>query len=226
MIDVIKKVLKTIVNILIFIVFGVLALIIAAKINMLINGQKHLELFGYSTFIVATGSMEPTLKQNDLVIVKKSDTYKKNDIITFEKDGNFITHRIINFIGEDIITKGDANNTNDAAIKESLIIGKVIKVYKNAGIWQKILTKPTVIIMIFVTLILFDFAFSYKGFNNKKENEKEVKEEKIIVKEIVKEPIKVEEVKLKESDKRFDYTIGINLNEIQSKINKKMKEEK
>ena len=44
-------------------------------------------------------------------------------------------------------------------ITEKQIIGKVIKIYYDAGIWQKILTTPSIIAMIFITLILFDFGY-------------------------------------------------------------------
>jgi hypothetical protein len=47
------------------------------------------------------------------------------------------------------------------------VIGKVVKVFSNMRIWQKIFTTPKIIIMIFATLILFDIAISYKGIRKK-----------------------------------------------------------
>ena len=181
-----KNIAKIIVNILMTIVFIILVLIIIAKVSMLINNKSYFEAFGYSFFNVATGSMEPAISQNDIIVVEKTDDYEVGDIVTFEKDGNFITHRIV-LITEDLITtKGDANNTSDVSIKRDLIIGKVTKVYSSAGIWQKIFTTPQIIVAIFITLILFDFAFSYKG--NKKEPVIEEDEEP---QQIVKKPKKV-----------------------------------
>ena len=178
-----KNIAKIIVNILMTIVFIILVLIIIAKVSMLINNKSYFEAFGYSFFNVATGSMEPAISQNDIIVVEKTDDYEVGDIVTFEKDGNFITHRIV-LITEDLITtKGDANNTSDVSIKRDLIIGKVTKVYSSAGIWQKIFTTPQIIVAIFITLILFDFAFSYKG--NKKEPVIEEDEEP---QQIVKKP--------------------------------------
>lgn len=225
MVSVIKKILKIIVDVLIFLVFGMLALIIVAKVNMIINNINYFRIFDYSVFVVATGSMEPALSQNDIVFVKKEDNLREADIITFEKDGNFITHRIVSINVDNIITKGDANNTNDYSIKKEDVIGKVVKVFKNAGIWQKILTTPSIIIMIFVTLILFDFAFSYKGFKkepkvDKVDNEKDKEENSS---EITKEK---ETILDKDKLKTLDYTIGINLEEIQNEINRKMEEDK
>ena len=188
-----KNIAKIIVNILMTIVFIILVLIIIAKVSMLINNKSYFEAFGYSFFNVATGSMEPAISQNDIIVVEKTDDYEVGDIVTFEKDGNFITHRIV-LITEDLITtKGDANNTSDVSIKRDLIIGKVTKVYSSAGIWQKIFTTPQIIVAIFITLILFDFAFSYKG--NKKIEEEVTEEEpkKVVKQQKVKEVIEEED---------------------------------
>ena len=164
--NIVKKILKMFVDVLTLSVFIVLILIIVAKVKMMVSGKDYFELFGYSVFTVATGSMEPVIKQNDVIIVKKEEDYKVNDITTFISDNAFVTHRIISVRGHDIVTKGDANNAKDAIIKDSDIIGKVVKIIPNGAIWQKVLTSPLTIVMIFATLILFDFAFSYKG--NKK----------------------------------------------------------
>jgi len=180
-----KKIAKVTINILITIVFIILVLIIVAKVSMLANNKSYFEAFGYSFFNVATGSMEPAISQNDIIVVEKTDEFAVGDIVTFEKDGNFITHRIVLITGDLITTKGDANNTSDVSIKKDLIIGKVTKIYSHAGIWQKIFTTPQIIVAIFVTLILFDFAFSYKG-NKKIPVEEEVEEEKIKVEKVEK----------------------------------------
>ena len=198
---------------------------------MMFSKKAYFEIFGYSVFNVATGSMEPTIKQNDIIIVKTTNQYQEKDIITFEKDGDYITHRIININDNNIITKGDANNTNDVAISKDAVVGKVVKILHNAGIWQKILTSPKVIIMIFLTLVLFDFAFSYKGFkkdkvsNNPKKNE-EISE-KIDINKISKEELdaiyqKVMSVKNEEEKQNLEYTIGLDLSSIQKEIKSRL----
>lgn len=212
MAELVKKIAKIIVNILMVVVFIILVLIIMAKVSMLANNKSYFEAFGYSFFNVATGSMEPAISQNDIIVVEKTDKYEVGDIVTFEKDGNFITHRIV-LINDDLITtKGDANNASDVSIKKDLIIGKVTKIYKNAGTWQKIFTTPQIIVAIFVTLILFDFAFSYKG--NKKIVEEEIIEEKI-------EIPKKEKITTKEKD-----SIAHELKELKEEIKDLKKETK
>ena len=222
-----RKVAEVIINVLTVIVFIFLAIIIFAKVRMLITNKDYFELFGYSAFNVATGSMEPTIKQNDIIIVKMNDKYEIDDIITFEKDNAYIKHRVIMINDNNVITKGDANNTNDVAIDKKLILGRVIKIFHNGGLWQKILTSPKVIIMIFLTLVLFDFAFSYKGF--KKDKTKEVNEKidlnKISKKELEEIYKKVNSVKNEEEKKNLEYTIGLDLASIQKEIKSKLDKE-
>lgn len=222
-----RKVAEIFINVLTVIVFVFLAIIIFAKVRMLITNKDYFELFGYSAFNVATGSMEPTIKQNDIIIVKMHDKYEIDDIVTFEKDDAYITHRVILINENNIITKGDANNTNDVAIDKNLVLGRVIKIIHNGGLWQRILTSPKVIIMIFLTLVLFDFAFSYKGFKKEKPEEPS---EKIDLNKISKEELeeiykKVNSVKTDEEKKNLEYTIGLDLASIQKEIESKLDKE-
>ena len=244
MLKVVKKVLKIIVDILTFIIFLALILIIISKVKMMITGKDYFNLFGYSIFSVATGSMEPAINQNDIIIVKSDTNYKIDDIVTFRSDDAYITHRIITKRDDVIVTKGDANNTKDVAIKTDAVVGKVIKVLKRGGVWRKVFSDPLIICMLFVTLILFDFAFSYKGFKNKK-NVKMVEQIKDVslkqvnkisdapkmskdeIAELVKKTDMVkngEEVSFDKKEKEFlNYTIRLDLNELQKQINGKMK---
>lgn len=163
-----KKIFKVIIDVLTIFIFIILVLIIFAKIDMTIHNRDYLEIFNYSFFKVATGSMEPTISENDIIVVKNNMEYKVNDIITYKENDAYITHRIISINGELLTTKGDANNTNDEPINSSAVLGVVIKDYKHLEVWRKIFTTPTILISIFVTLILFDFAFSYQKNDDKK----------------------------------------------------------
>ena len=108
--------------------------------------------------------MEPTLYVNDVILVKiTQDDIGVNDIITYGKDKEIITHRVLHIDNNVLTVKGDNNNTIDAPITKDIIIGKVVKVFPKLSIWQKIVTEPKILIAIFITLLLFDFAISYKG---------------------------------------------------------------
>ena len=43
------------------------------------------------------------------------------------------------------------------------MIGKVVKILPNYGVWFKVITTPKIIAMVCVTLFLFSLAFSYTG---------------------------------------------------------------
>lgn len=238
-----KKVLKVIIDILTLFVFLILVVIIFARVKTMFSNKDYFEVFGYSVFSVATGSMEPVIKQNDVILVKSQSDYDVEDIVTFKSDNAYVTHRIINKIGDSIVTKGDANNAKDVAITKDDIVGKVIHIYSNLGVWQKVFTTPKIIIMIFITLMLFDFAFSYKGIKNKqnakmvdkikdislKQVNEVAEEQKLSELEIVELCKKTdavkngEEVKFDKKEKEFlNYTIRLDLTELQKQIDNKM----
>ncbi len=212
-----KKIFGIIVDILTFLVFLILVLIIFSRVKMMVSGKEYFDVFGYSIFNVATGSMEPAISQNDIIIVKEEKSYELNDIVTFRSDNAYVTHRVISKSGNSLITKGDANNAKDVSIKQEDVIGRVVKVIKQGGVWQQIFTSPTIIIMIFVTLMLFDFAFSYRGNNNK-----EIKEKIKEVEVIKEEKPKKEKVGLK---KKLDEKIQKRIDKIEEE-KKKIKEKR
>ena len=97
--------------------------------------KKYSNLFGYTFFEVTTGSMSNTIEINDVVIVKITKDIKKDDIITYINDDVIITHRVVEQNGEQIITKGDANNGVDNwKLYEDDIKGKCIFTVKYIGI--------------------------------------------------------------------------------------------
>lgn len=94
-------------------------------------------IFGYSSLMVATGSMSGTIEEGDLIIIKDTDDYKIGDIVTFFQDGDDIptTHRIYNIDDEGKwVTRGDANNSYDKrSITSDEIIGEVVLVIPYVG---------------------------------------------------------------------------------------------
>lgn len=142
-----KKLLK-IIFIPILIVFLVYCITMAFQ--KLILNKSNLSFLGYRTYIVLTGSMEPIIKPNDLIIVKSvpEDKIKEGSIINFSSSnsGTTITHRVVNIIKENgktyYKTKGDNNNVEDSKlISLDDIYGIVIfKISKVGLIFTKILT--------------------------------------------------------------------------------------
>ena len=85
---------------------------------------------GYHFFVIASGSMQPTINVGDIVVVEDTDNISSGDIIAFIEAKNIIVHRIVKeTLEEDKIlysTKGDANDNIDPwIIEKDNIIGKL-----------------------------------------------------------------------------------------------------
>ncbi len=104
-------------------------------------GKKLPTIFGWSSAVVLSGSMEPELPVGSLLLIHNEDNYKIGDIVTYEDEyGNLVTHRLVSIENGEVITKGDANNTNDKPFPETKIYGKVKAVMPRVGsmiLWLK-----------------------------------------------------------------------------------------
>ena len=137
--------------------------------------KDYVNVFGYTYFVVATGSMSGTIEVDDIIFVKITKNVKNNDIITFKnKDGDIITHRLIQKKGDKYITKGDVNNVVDEAITEKQIIGKVTSVVSPSFILKSI----AIFLIVFILLALVNFDNIVKKYilkdTNKDSNSEEV----------------------------------------------------
>ena len=120
-------------------------------------------MFGIKTFSIISGSMEPTIKKNDIVIVKKvqQSEIKTNDIITFNLENEIVTHRVIKIekIDGQIIytTKGDSNEVSDLRkIQYNQIEGKYIgKISKVGKLFTLLKNKIIFGIVLFVLVICY-----------------------------------------------------------------------
>ena len=110
-----------------------------------IMNKDYADIFGYTFFEVATGSMSGTIEIGDVVIVKITDDVKENDIIVYKEENNYITHRLIKKDNDEYTTKGDANNSEDTPIKSEQVLGIVTKIIPKVGIWRKVLLTPEVL---------------------------------------------------------------------------------
>ena len=197
--DQIKNITKIVINILCVLLFIILALVVYAKVVITVSDDIHANYFGYRVLEVASGSMQPTLDINDVLLVKVNEQdLKTDDIIAYKAEDSIITHRIVMINNDDIVVKGDANNTVDAPIKRDQIIGKIVKIFPHLGVWKKVLTEPKILLLIFFTLLLFDAALSYNGKDKKKKNNNNKKKVVTNKKKTNEEPKEVKEVKVPE----------------------------
>ena len=173
-----EKIVQIIVNV--FLVFSLVVIVfcIAGFMQLKVLKKPYVDIFGYTLFSVATGSMQPTLNINDIIIVKITDDVKVGDIITYSEENEFITHRVISNNKETFVTKGDYNNTEDNPIDTSKIVGKLVCKIPSFGLLGDILLTPKVFVSVFITLFLFSLCFSYvpsevKNSKSKKINVKD-----------------------------------------------------
>lgn len=148
----IKKVLFKAINIL-----SILIIVCAVATLMVVvltpKGQVP-NLFGYSFFRVMTGSMEPEIPVNSMIVVEKVDSRELEigDVISFfSRDpslyGEVNTHRILEIEEQDgelvFLTKGDANNVSDQYLTlEEDIIGRVVWVSLFIGKLVRLASNP------------------------------------------------------------------------------------
>lgn len=169
MYKIIEKIIHVILNIVISFIFLLVIVVGYNYMQLQIMHKDYANFFGYTVFEVSTGSMAKTINVYDVILVKITKDVNENDIVTYKNEDELITHRIMEINGDKIITKGDANNTEDKEITKDAIIGKVISVYPRVRIWAKVFSEPNVLICVFITLILIGIAISKDKIQNRKE---------------------------------------------------------
>ena len=117
--------------------------------------KDYVNVFGYTYFVVKTGSMSGTLEVDDIIIVKLSKDANLNDIITYANDDDeIITHRLVRKASGKLIAQGDVNNAEDNPITNDQLIG-VVKLAISPSFILK-LVATFLILFIFLALINFD----------------------------------------------------------------------
>ena len=137
--------------------------------------------------VVVSGSMEPAIHVNDLLIVKeaKKEDIHVGDVIVFQGERSLIAHRVVEMQDEYLITQGDANNVADAPIDWEQVKGRMIGRVPAIGNVLGIIRQPVVCILLLVVAIyMFEKSFRM---------EKEEKNEEL-------EALRREIEKLKEED--------------------------
>lgn len=127
-------------------------------------------VLGYSVFRVMTGSMEPEIREDSLLVVKKTppEDIAPGDVISFFSpdpmlEGAVNTHRVARIEKENgriqFITKGDANVIEDAyptdgsalvgrVVFKSYWLGKTVSLLSNPLVFGTIILLPLVIILV------------------------------------------------------------------------------
>lgn len=122
---------------------------------------SRVEVFGIRSFVVLTGSMQPTIPQGAIVFTRASQNYNQGEIVAFKSGNNTITHRIVDKTAKNNVlsynTKGDANNAVDtSSVAHKDILGKTVFFVPFAGSFVLFLkTLPGFVAFIIVPGVLF-----------------------------------------------------------------------
>jgi signal peptidase I len=163
--EALKQIFKITFSILLFITIPVvLFTLITSKIP----------LYGIQSFIVMSGSMEPSIPVGAVTYTIKLTDYKVGDVIAFKQGKNTITHRIVGVTESGYKTKGDANEEADSAIvPKSSIVGAQVYMFWNLG--KLIMALKTIPGFIALLVIPAAFLIILEFLSIKKEFEKEIR---------------------------------------------------
>lgn len=134
------------------------------------------QVLGYSVFRVMTGSMEPEIREDSLLVVKKTppEDIVPGDIISFFSpdpmlEGAVNTHRVARIEKENgrtqFITKGDANVIEDIYPTDaSALVGRVVFQSYGLGKTVSLLSNPLVFgIIILLPLLVILLMNLYRA---------------------------------------------------------------
>lgn len=155
-----------------------LALLLVCNLYLIgmerIIGVENPTVFGYSVAVIASGSMEPALSVDDLILNHIQSSYTMGDVITFRSGSSLTTHRIVGIEEDGYITQGDANNTVDGnRVAPDAIVGKVVAHIPGVGAAIWFLKSPLgMMLLVFVGFLLIVFpAFMSKEAVGRREVE-------------------------------------------------------
>ena len=128
--------------------------------------------FGYGVAVVLSDSMKPELSKGDLIFVSEGESYAERDIVVFQEGSMLVVHRIIKIDGDNVTTKGDANNSEDEPINVKDIKGRVVAGIPYVGDVVNVIKSPVgTVCIIALAIILIEIPRR----NEKKKDEEEKK---------------------------------------------------
>ena len=140
--------LKRIWNIASTVLIVLLALVTVFNLALYIKrsrtGDSCPTVLGFGMAVVITGSMEPKIRVNDLVLIHEQESYALDEVVTYRTNSKPVTHRIVSMRTDTegqiwVTTRGDVNNKDDEEIPVEQIVGKVVLTIPFVGAVQEYL---------------------------------------------------------------------------------------
>lgn len=222
--------MKTFKNIIKYLASVLLSLLVLISFYTLITTglfkKSFVNIFGYTYFVIASGSMSGAIEVNDIIVVKLNDTYEVGDIVTYKSGDSFITHRVTGIEDKTITTKGDANNTEDSVVEKKDVIGRVSLILSSSFMLKLL----GIIILIFIVVTVVNFEDIFKKYITKEKPKKTdspieytqvipiVTEDKAIIEDILSKTKMMDSVNFNTGDKVVE--LKLNTNKISTSTNK------
>ena len=143
---------------------GIVSLLLGVRLYLwnaeTLTGNAMPMPFGWGVSMVLTGSMDPALAVDDLVLVHAQESYEVDDIVVYQDGASLVIHRIISIDGETAVTMGDANNAADDPIAVSAIKGKAVSHIPQIGAAVRFLKSPVGFLLILAAaVVLFELPY-------------------------------------------------------------------
>lgn len=168
-----QLIIRIILFVLISLIFGFGIYGMNAK--LLMNDQMPMPL-GFGVGVVMSGSMEPELSVDDLIFVVKDKTLEPDDIVVYQSKGILVVHKVVRVDGDQITTRGTANNADDDPIALKDVKGRVVFSIDGIGKIVDFIRNPIIMIAILV-LAVYLLMKSYASEKNEKEkNDQRIEE--------------------------------------------------
>ena len=153
----IKRVLRMVLLVLISLFLG--GSLYAWNAETLVGNAMPMPL-GWGVSVVLSGSMEPNLHVNDMVLVVHQDSYAVGDIVVYQEGRSLVIHRVVSVSGDTLTTKGDANEIPDTPVALSAVKGKAItQIPLLGGVLRFLKTPVGFLLMGVLAVILFEVPY-------------------------------------------------------------------
>jgi len=145
--------MRSAVQILKMTVIGLFVLVAVANLYLLICrtifGRQLPTFLGFTSAVVISGSMEPEINVDDMVLIRKARSYGAGDTVTYLGNRTPVTHRVVEVTENGYITQGDANNAADGEIPRERVVGKVFAVWPGMGKVVRLMQSPLGMLSLF-----------------------------------------------------------------------------